>query len=156
MSKIDDIFAGRALNREEFEASLADAGLVLLDNVEGGYVPSSRERELTSEMTSQRERFECELKKVRAEGILRETLIRSGAHNPTLASRAIDMETVDGDEAAMLSAAEAKVASLKASDPYMFRDSVGEVISTGAYHGTASTDPDMMSDSEYYRHIRMK
>ena len=156
MSKIDDIFAGRALSREEFEAALADSGLVLLDDVDGGYVPSSRERELESEMESERERFSAELKKVRAEGILRETLIRSGAHNPALASRAIDMGTIVGDEASMISAAESKVASLKASDPYMFREVGTEVISTGASHGVSSVDTDMMSDSEYYRHIRMK
>lgn len=153
MSKIDDIFAGRALSRDEFEAALADSGLVILEDVEGGYVSSSKVR---SDMQSEREKFSDELRRVRAEGILREALVRSGAHNPALASRAIDMDSITGDEAAMITAAESKVATLRSTDPYMFREERAQVISTGAPHGTSSVDTDMMSDSEYYRHIRMK
>ena len=156
MSKIDEIFESHSINREEFETALAESGYTLLESVEGGYVPASKARELTSEIESQRERFDGELKKIRAEGILREALIRAGVHNPVVASRAIDMDSIVGSEAEMQSAAQARVASLKASDPYMFRGESVSLVSTGAYHGVSSVDTDMMSDSEYYRHIRMK
>lgn len=156
MSKIDEIFASHSISREEFDSALAESGLMLLENVEGGYVPSSKANELSREIESQRERYDGEIKKIRAEGVLRETLIRAGVHNPALAMRTIDMGSIVGSEAEMQSAAQAKVASLKASDPYMFRQENVSVISTGASHGVSGVDTEMMSDSEYYRHIRMK
>lgn len=155
MKSIGEIFEGGSLSGEEFESRLKDAGIVLLDAVEGGYVPASRELELTEALEKQKQSHEASLKSVKARAALVCELTRSGAHNPALAAGAIGLDGLDGDDAALAKGAKEKVALFKSSEPYMFAEeglSSAAAFSTGLRHQSQSVDPDSMSDSEYYRY----
>ena len=149
MIKVKDVrefFEGGVLSGDDFADRLAAEGYVIMKSVEGGYVPSSsldeRERAFRTEMTRER-----------AINALKYELLKNGAHNPALAATAIGIDGLEGEASAVEEAARAKVANLKASEPYMFGSAaVTGGVSTGASHGGAATDPDMMSDSEYYRY----
>lgn len=155
MHRIEKLFGTSKLDFAEFSAAMKDARLLILEGDETSYVPASREGELLGEIASVKESHKAELSKLRAESAFREALIRSGAHNPALALRAVDLSDLDGSSDAVYTAAEAKAVSLRQSEPYLFRNE-GTPVSTGGSHGTGSTDTDAMSDAEYYRHINLK
>ena len=144
---IGELFNGQALTVEEFEDVMQQAGLSL--------TKAGREEELCSALEREREAHGEELRRLRAESALRYELIREGAQNPDIAASAIGVEGICGDDREMAAEAHTRVAELKRSDPYMFRVAGmrGATYSTGAQHGTAATDTDSMSDSEYYSFI---
>lgn len=109
---------------------------------------------LAAQLEAERARHAEEIAQLRAEGALREALIRGGAYNPALALGAIDLTDMEGDERTLRLLAEQKTAALRGSDPYLFRaqSSTG---STGARHGASGDDTDDLTDSEYYSRLRM-
>ncbi len=109
---------------------------------------------LTVQLEAERARHAEELARLRAESALREALIRGGAYNPTVAIGAIDFSDMAGDERELRLMAERKTATLRGSDPYLFR-AVRHGLSTGSAHGTTSDDPDDLTDSEYYSRRHM-
>ena len=155
MNRLEKLFGTTRLDFAEFSAAVKDAGLLILEGTEDSYIPASREAELLADIAAEKEAHKVQLSRLRAEGAVREALIRSGAHNPDVALRAVDLSDLDGSADSVYTAAEAKAASLKSSEPYLFR-SEGPSVSTGASHGTGVADTDLMSDSEYYRHINLK
>lgn len=155
MHRIEKLFGGTSMSFEEFSAAAKAAEILILEGKEGSYVPVSREAELLGEIEKAKETHRRDLSRVRAESAVREALLRSGAHNPSIALRAIDLSDMDGDSDGLFSAAEAKAAALRTAEPYLFRTE-GVTVSTGASHGTTLPDTDSMSDSEYYRHINLK
>ncbi len=157
MKNIRELFGEGALSGEEFESLLEREGLVLMDAVEGGYVPASRERELEEKFSAERQGFEKTLAEQRARSALKLELTRRGAHNPNLAAVAIGLDGLGGDEAELTSAAARKVASLMESEPYMFASGeASAVVSTGAPHARGAVDTDSMSDADYYRYVQSK
>ena len=155
MNRIEQLFGTSKLDFAEFSAAMKEAGLLILEGTEGSYIPAAREGELLGELDAARETHRAELSRVRAEGAVREALIRSGAHNPAVAIRAMDLSVLDGDSDSLYSSAEALAAELRAAEPYLFRIE-GSAVSTGAFHGSGITDTEQMSDIEYYRHINLK
>ena len=155
MNRIEKLFKGGSLDFAEFSEAMKDAGLLILEGSEGSYIPAARESELLSDLASAKETHRSEISKLRKEAAVREALIKSGAHNPAVALCAMDLSDLDGDSDALYTAAEAKAAKLRSAEPYLFRTE-SAVLSTGASHGTGVADTDMMSDSEYYRHINLK
>lgn len=151
MKDVRELFEGGELDGEAFAERLRDAGLVVLEASEGGYVPASR---LDEERRSHEELLASE----RAGNALRLELVRSGAHNPELAAAAIGLQGICGDAAEMAAAASARVSALKSAEPYMFASPARADVSysTGGTHGGVSLDPDRMTDSEYYRYKNVK
>ena len=151
MKDVRALFEGGELNGEAFAEKLREAGLVVLEATEGGYVPASR-------LDEQQRAFDDRLTSERAGNALRLELVKSGAHNPSIAASAIGIEGICGDECEMAAAASAKVAALKSAEPYMFSSAHRPDVcfSTGGTHGTAGVDPDRMTDSEYYKYRNVK
>jgi len=154
MKKLEKLFGGASLNFEQFAAAIGEAGLSVMEGGADAYVPASREAELLSELENTRQAHRSDIARIRAEGAVREALVKTGAHNPAFALRAMDLSDLDGNAEDIYSAAEAKAAMLRMSDPYLFR-SEAVPVSTGAPHGQSFTDTDSMSDADYYRHIRL-
>lgn len=155
MNRLEKLFGGAAVTFDEFSAAAKEAGFLVLEGDEGSYVPASREAELLGELEKAREDYKRDVSRLRAEGAVREALIKSGAHNPDVALRAVDISAVGGDEAGVYLAAETAVSALRSAEPYLFR-AEGVTVSTGAAHGTSVPDTEQMSDVEYYRHINLK
>ncbi len=153
MNRIKQLFGDSSMSFEEFSAAAKEAHLLILEGDEGSYVPASREAELLGELSAARDAHQSELSRIRAESAFRQALVLSGAHNPELAMRAVDISDLEGDD--IYKAAETKAAALREAEPYLFR-TVGAPVSTGAVHGSVVTDTDTMSDAEYYRHINLK
>lgn len=155
---ICDVFGDGAITADEFRAALASGGIELRDVSDGGYVPASRERELLDEISAERARHEGEIAAVRAESALVGELVRRGAHNPGMTAKAIGIGGMAGNCENVNAEAASRVAELMRSDPYLFKGTgSGEdaVVSTGASHGGASSDPDSMSDVEYYSRMKL-
>ncbi len=93
-----------------------------------------------------------ELDGVRISHALERGLERAGAKNADLVKRTIDLTGVRVEDGAVKGLDE-QLTALQKSDPYLFRER--ETAKTGASHGTANTDPDGMTDAEFYR-MRMK
>ncbi len=154
MKSIKDLFGSSSLSGEEFGALLQREGLVLLEDLEGGYIPAGRERELQERFGTERASFEKTLAEHRARAALQLELVKRGAHNPTLAAAALGIEGMSGDEATLMEAASRRVTSLMESEPYMFRSvEPSPTVSTGTRHGRGAVDVDSMSDADYYRYM---
>lgn len=145
MKDVREFFEGGVLSGDDLADRLETEGYVVMRSVEGGYVPAT-------DLDERERSFQAEMARERAMNALKYELLKSGAHNPALAATAIGIDGMEGETAMLEEAARAKVASLKATEPYMFASAiVMGGVSTGAPHGGVATDPDMMSDSEYYR-----
>lgn len=147
MTKISEIFGGRSLSAEEFEAALAEAGLSVLD--------AEEKQALEKRLEDQKSEFEAELTRSRVSAALKYELKRRGAHNVSLAAAAIGIDGFAGDEDEADAFAEEKVEKFRRAEPYMFADAKGSPVSTGASHGESAPDTDSMSDSEYYNFIKI-
>ena len=79
-------------------------------------------------------------------------LEKSGAKNGELVKRAIDMGAVSVENGKVVGLDE-QFAALQLSDPYLFRER--ETARTGGEHGSASMDPDGLSDADFYK-MRMR
>lgn len=155
MDWLDELFGGKALTYEDFSSALEKSGKKLGDISGGDFIPASREAELLGEIESLKSHFEEQVQAVRAEAALKSELIRQGAYNPEAAAAIIVKDGIQWDSNDIKSEVAARVEALKSSDSYLFHSS-GDSFSTGAAHAAASVDTDSMSDSEYYRHIRLK
>ena len=89
---------------------------------------------------------------IRIAHALERSLEKAGAKNGELVKRAVNMESISVEDGKVIGLDE-QISALQASDPYLFRERETSV--TGGAHGTASSDPDGMSDADYYR-FRMK
>ncbi len=94
----------------------------------------------------------AELDGVRIANALEKELSLAGAKNGELVKRALRMEEVRVEDG-LVKGLDEQLTALRKSDPYLFRER--ETAKTGASHGTATPDPDGMSDAEFYR-MRMK
>ncbi|MCQ2456020.1 MAG: hypothetical protein MJ096_01555 [Clostridia bacterium] len=147
MTKISEIFGGRSLSAEEFEAALAGSGYSLFG--------AEEKRALEKRLEEQKAEFESELTRSRVSAALKYELKRRGAHNVSLAAAAIGIDGFAGDEKDAEAFAEEKVEKFRREEPYMFADAKGSPVSTGASHGESAPDTDSMSDSEYYNYIKI-
>ena len=154
MRNIRELFGTASLSGEEAQSLLEREGLVLMDALEGGYVPASRERELQESFGAERAEFERTLAEHRARAALKLELVKRGAHNPVLAVSAMGIDGLIGGDAELAEVAAQRVASLMESEPYMFKsEAQAPTVSTGAPHGRGGVDVDSMSDADYYRYV---
>ncbi len=97
------------------------------------------------------ERHEKELNNVHISYAMERELARFGAKNTDLVKKALNMDEIHVENGKVIGLVE-QLTALSASDPYLFREKGGA--STGAEHGGSVTDPDQMSDADYYRRIK--
>ena len=143
MEKLSEILGNVPMTAEDFEKSLSEAGLVVLGAVDGGYTPS---REAEKLLEAERRKFS----EMRRETLVKGELQKCGAKNASIAALALNFGELPESDAEALETIRRSVARLKVSEPYMFHSS--ETVTTGALHGGAEPDFDMMDDSEYYKY----
>lgn len=146
---------------------------------------AEHENLLAAALEAERKSSESKLRALRAEFIMRNALSASGAKNQSLIAKLLGSEEIsvpDGEDfdAGFTAQVNAKLDSLRTSDPYLFEDSnicsntnktngsggSAEVkpqtaesgkkplfFSSGAPHGAASPDLASLSDAEYYRQM---
>ena len=162
MEKLKEIFGGRSLTYEQFQAALELDGTVKLADLSGGgYVDRAKLDRLTAEMRRRREESEREMEELSAryERELTETRLRSavdlalceaGAKNPRVARAALDLGALKPGPGGVEGLRE-QIEALRASDGYLFADA-GSLprVMTGPPHRREETDPSEMTDAEYY------
>ena len=131
---IQKLFGEESLGFEEFLTRAAEAGVRIGDLAE-------------AEAAHRKE-----MERLHIAHALERGLEKAGARNGELVKRAMNMDAVSVENGKVVGLDE-QLSALQASDPYLFRER--ETAATGGVHGTASADPDGMSDADFYR-IRMK
>ncbi|MGN1346526.1 MAG: phage scaffolding protein [Eubacteriales bacterium] len=132
MPKLSDIFGSEKLSYEEFVRKAAEAG--------GEF----------GDVAELRRTHAAEMNRLRVSGAVEREALRAGAKNSALLMRVIDLTGVTVDEGGVHGVAE-QIGKLRETDPYLFAESGGGMtISTGAPHSRETTDPDLMSDEDYY------
>lgn len=152
MPKIADIFGSEKLSYEEFMMKAAEAG--------GEF----------GDVAEMKKTHAAEINRLRIAGAVEKEAILSGAKNSGLLMRVLDMNGITVDDGGVHGITE-QIGKLRESDPYLFAEggdnsvkksgtpdtavSHGMTISTGAPHSREVTDPDTLSDADYYS-SRMK
>ena len=162
MEKLKEIFGGRSLTYEQFQAALELDGTVKLADLSGGgYVDRGKLDRLTAELRRREEeseraleelsaRYERELTETRLRGAVDMALWEAGAKNPRIARAALDLGALKPGPGGVEGLRE-QIEALRASDGYLFGETARlPRVMTGAAHQREETDPSEMTDAEYY------
>lgn len=134
MPGISELFGGERLTYEELMEKAAAAGCEIGD------------------LSKARRDHDEEIRSIRVSGAVERAAYMAGAKNTELLMRVIDRGAVTVDGSGVHGLSE-QITRLRESDPYLFNEEKLVTVDTGMRHEKEQTDPDRLSDEEYYKRL---